>query len=424
MQTRSQGVLGAARRVAAAFFNRITKPQRIDSVIVPFGSTMLGVKIRSQQEVLKLAAVWRCVNLISSSIAMLPWHVFKLDEDGNSTRLVGNDVDWLLHTQPSEDSGAFHFRQTIFAHVLIDGNGYAEIERDNRNRPIALWLIDPERVEPFRTQKGKIAYEVLQDDGGKVIIPAADMFHLHGLSWDGLRGYSVLEVAAGSMSTAMAQDQFLGGFFAQGMRPAGFIKSKGKMGLDALKVVVESLKENHSGVRKFWKPIPLDAELEWQPMTMNMDDAQFIDLRKFTVLDICRWFGVPPHKVMDLDRATFSNIEHQGTEFVTDALLPRIVPAEQEANIKLLTKSRGGLFSKMNVNALMRGDMKARAEFYQIMRNIGVYTPNMILRKEDENTFGPKGDVRVMQSQYVPLDQLGKVPVVKPPPEPEPKPAE
>lgn len=424
MQTRSGGLLGAVRSSLGRLWNRQTKPDRPgESYLFPIGNAVAGVSIHNPQELLKISAVWRCVNLLSSSIAMLPWNVFKREGDGVGKRQGGHPVEWLLHDQASEEITAFDFKQALIMHSLLSGNGYAEIERDARGTPYALHLLEPDRVTPGRRPDGRLAYEVQNQGGERVILNPRDVFHIHGAAWDGLVGYSVLEVGARSMGACMALDEYLAKFFAQGMRPAGFLKSKGKMSLDALKAAVDVIQERHSGVRKMWKAIPLDNDLEWQQMSANHDDAQFIDLRKFSVLDICRWFGVPPHLAMDLERATFSNIEAQGREFVTYGLMPRIVPMEQEANRKLLTNSRGGLYSKINTNAFLRGDVQARAAYYQTMRNIGVFTINDVLALEDMDTIGAAGDVRVMQSQYVPLEQLGKTQPSAPPAPSSPDPA-
>jgi HK97 family phage portal protein len=150
---------------------------------------------------------------------------------------------------------------------------------------------------------------------------------------------------------------------------------------------------------------------------MPLKDAEFLATRKFTVNEICRWFRVPPHKVADLERATFSNIEHQSIEVVTDTLMPWAVRLEQEANYKLVgQRNQGRVFTKINLLGLMRGDAKSRAEFYKVMREMGVFSVNDIRALEDMNPIGPEGDKRVMQSQYTTLDRIGEEPAVVAPP--------
>lgn len=396
----------------ANFFSRMfarkTKDQAIGGWVLPTGTHIPGVRLYDWRQPLQIPAVYRCVSLVANTVATLPWRVFKEGAEGEIRKATDNKASWLLHRRASRDMSAFTLKQTLLVHSMLQGNGYAEIERDYAGRPYALWLIDdPDRVTPGRLSTGAIAYAVRQADGGQVIVPADDMLHIKGLGTDGIVGLSLLEVASRSMGSNLALEELLPVYFRQGMRTPGFIKTKGKMSLDNLKSVIKLIKEEFTGIRNFEMPIPLDGDMEFQAAGSTFRDAQYIDLRKFGVLDICRWFGVPPHMAFDLDKATFSNIEHQGQDFLTYALLPRIVPMEQEADIKLLSDNWAGLFSKMNTNAIVRGDLAARTAFYQAMRNMGVYTVNRILELENESTIGPEGDVRVMQKQYAPSDGGG-----------------
>lgn len=399
------GFFGAASRV----WNRLTTPQQIDGWAVPVGGARIpGVRLSDWRQALQVPAVYRCVELVSNSIAMLPWDVHKDEGDGKRSRQPRNPVHWLLHDEPNNEMTAFVFKKTIVAHALGQGNGYAEIERNKRGAPIALHLIDdPDRVTPGRLRStGEVVYEVRQSGGDTVTIPAADMFHVHGLAVDGINGLGVLDVGARSIAVNIALDKVSEKYFTQGMRTPGFLKMKsGPSGLASFKEIMKVIREEFTGLNNFELPIPIDKDSEFVPAGSNLHDAQFLDLRKFGVLDVCRWFGVPPHLVYDLERATFSNIEAQDLTFLQYGLLPRIVPMEQEANRKLLSHRHGGLYSKMNVNAFARGDMAARIAYYKGMRDMGVYSVNDILKKEDESTIGPEGDVRTQQEQYKPIGE-------------------
>lgn len=391
-----------ARGAARIFGARRTSDQPIGGWVLPVGASKIpGVRLYDWRQPLQIPAVYRCVSLVANTIASLPWRVFREGRNGAIDRATDNPANWLLHRRASRDMSAYTLKQTLLVHSMLQGNGYAEIERDVAGRPYALWLIDdPDRVTPGRMSSGEVAYAVAQANGGSVIIPASDMLHIRSLSVDGITGLSLIEVAARSMGSNLALEEMLPTYFRQGMRTPGFIKTKGKMSLDALKNVMKIIREEFSGLRNFEMPIPLDGDMEFQAAGSTLKDAEFINLRKFGVVDICRWLGVPPHMAYDLERATFSNIEHQGQDFLTYGLMPRIVPMEQEADIKLLTDNWGGLFSKFNTNAIIRGDLAARTEFYRAMREMGVYTVNRILELEDESTIGREGDVRAVSVQY------------------------
>jgi len=415
------GFFGAATRA----WNRITSPQPIDGWAVPVGGARIpGVRLSHWQQALQVPAVWRAVNLISSSIAMLPWNVNKLDADGKITAQEANPIHWMLHDAPNDEMGAFVFRQTIISHSIGQGNGYAEIERNKRGTPIALWLIDdPDRVTPGRSREtGKIMYAVRQAGGGVVYLDARDMFHVHGLATDGHVGIGIMEVAARSLAVNIALDKVSEKYFTQGMRTPGFLKMKsGAAGLESFKEIMKVIREEFTGLNNFELPIPIDKDSEFVPAGSNLNDAQFIDLRKFGVLDIARWFGVPPHLLYDLDKATFSNIESQDRTFLKYGLLPRIKPFEEEANRKLLSNRHGGLYSKMDVGAFEQGDSAAFGAFAKMMSDVGAYSPNDILRKLGESTIGPEGDQRTKQAQYQPIGGDTKPPASNDPPPADPK---
>lgn len=373
--------------------------------LITFGDATLAVPLHRPEEALKVSAAWRCVSLISQSIAMLPWHIMRREMDGGSTRAALHPVERLLSSEPNPEMTAFSFKSTLVSHVLLYGNGYAEIERDVSGRPVALWPLAPDRVEPYRTPEGALVYRVMQPSGGIAYLKPEDIFHVPGLSWDGVRGYSVLEVGATTLSAAAGMDRFAGAYFAQGMRPGGIIKTPGKFSPEAVKNLKEHLRETSQGWRNAHMPLVLDAGMEWQQVSSTPDDAQFLDTRKFAVNDICRWFGVPPYLAFHADAQPRSNVETQSREFLTYGLMPRITPMEQEADRKLFVAPRT-YYSKMNVNAFQRGDAATRAAFYREMRNMGVFTVNDILRAEDMDTIGEEGDVRVMQMQYQPIERV------------------
>ncbi|XUM25127.1 phage portal protein (plasmid) [Bradyrhizobium oligotrophicum S58] len=134
--------------------------------------------------------------------------------------------------------------------------------------------------------------------------------------------------------------------------------------------------------------------------------SQLIEVHQFLVEEICRWFGVPPHKVMHLLRATFTNIESQGIEVVVDSIAPWVKRWEDEADYKLLGQNRAKLYTKIDMRGLMRGDAQARSAYYKMMRETGCYSANRILELEDENTIGPEGDVHTMNGTYRTLEQI------------------
>ena len=372
--------------------------------IVPISPMAAGVPV-TQDSALTLAAVFACVRAIAEDIAGLPWLAMQRDRD---QREVVYDMDDLLNLSATEEVSAFDFRCALMGHALTWGNGYAEIVRNGKKQARELQIITPDRVEPGRDDLGRLVYSVSQpNSGARVTIPAEDMFHLRGLSRDGVRGYSIVAQAMLTLGISLAQDSFAAAFFGNGANPGMAILTPMKMSSDAITAMLNQFTRMFGGPRKAGKPIVLDEGTKLERITVPPAEAQFLESRNFSVEEICRWFRVPPHKVGHLANATFSNIEHQGLDYVTSALLPWCVRLEIEAARKLCVGYTANR-TKLNLAALMRGDSTARSNYYTRMRQLGAYSVNDIRRMEDLNPIGPEGDVYVMQSQFVPLDKLGQ----------------
>lgn len=364
-----------------------------------------GVTV-NEDTAMTLPEWWACVSVISRTVAALPWGVYERSSQGRKP--VEGTISWLLNNQPNPEMTAFAFREALVAHVLNWGNGYAEIQRDLSGRPAALWLMTPDRVTPERRETdGALVYRVRSDDGTDVTLEAANVLHLHGLGFDGLCGYSPVRMAARSIGVGIAQDTFGQAFYANGTVFGSVVEMPGGMSPDQITAAENYLNAKHKGPDKAFSVRVAPNGSKVHPMGMPLTDAQFIESRQMSITVAARWLGVPPHKIADLSRSTNNNIEHQGIEFVTDAIVPWTIRLEQEANIKLFgARSQGRIYTKMSVNALMRGDAKSRAEFYRTMTQIGAMSINEVRALEDMNSIGSDGDALLVQLNQTTLEHL------------------
>jgi HK97 family phage portal protein len=387
-----------------------TEPRHPDERRVYGGPrTVAGVAI-TPDTAITISAVWACLRYLSQTVAVLPWHVMREIDNGAEIQR-SNPVDWLIYKRPNPEWSSFQFRETLTHWALRYGNGYAEIERDQAGRPFNLWPVHPERVSVCRdTETGQLFYEVSNGSDGKVEIDAADMFHVRGFG-EGVVGVNVIEYAAQSLGWARAAQIFGAAFFGNGATPASVVLNKKPLSSEGLKLQRKQFEELYKGPARAGRTAFLDNDADIKAIGMDIDKMQLVETHQHLVEEVCRWFGVPPHKIMHLLRATFSNIEHQAIEVVVDSISPWVKRFEDEADYKLFGQNRRGLYTKMSMNALLRGDMKSRMEFYKGMQFVGAYSPNRILQLEDENTLGPEGDVHVMQQQMVPLEFIAEGPV-------------
>jgi HK97 family phage portal protein len=377
--------MNLAQRLTAAFLALAGRVAPTDGHT--FGSrTESGVHVDARSA-LTLGAVWGCVRLISETLGALPMGVYE-KRGRDRVYLANNDINWLLSIQPNPEMTAMSFRELLTASALLRGNGYAEIQRTQDGRPYWLWPIAADRVTPTRdADTGDLLYRIRNGMGQPdTVVLAADMLHIHGMGHDGLVGYSVVEMAARSIGMGIALDQYGSSFFRNGAHIGGVLEHPGQLTEAAREALQNSLADKFSGALKAGKTIVLEEGMKYAKTTIPPNEAQFLESRAFSVEEICRWYGVPPHKLAVGDRATFASVEQLNIDFVQQTILPWAVRWEQEVNIKLFGRiNRGRLYSKLNLAALLRGDGKSRAEAYAIGRQWGWWSANDIRELEDLN---------------------------------------
>jgi HK97 family phage portal protein len=342
-----------------------------------------GAKVPvTEVNALNLSAVWSAVRVISGSASVLPLCVYKKgagDEREEATGIPGV----ALAANPNPEMTPVTFWESLLAHMLTWGNGYAEIERNGAGEPIGLWPILPNAINPRRdTVTGKLYYEGFVN-GRAERLESRDVFHVPGLGFDGLRGYSPIAMARRSLTVTATAEQAGETFFAEGMRPGGVLEYPGSLQELQKLNLEEQNKQKHGGAPRFGKTLVLWGGMKYNPLSIPPDDAQFLETRQFQVVEIARWFNLPPHKIRDLTRATFSNIEHQGQEFVTETLLYWLTKIDQEFKRKILAESGEQYYAAHNLDALLRGDMISRFTAYGLGRQWSILTPNDCRRKEN-----------------------------------------
>ena len=392
------------------FNRRRVSPERQPEIrLVTFGNTTVGVNINSPEELLKVSTVWRCVNVLAGGVATLPWRVVKPQANGDRSIKLGHEIAEILQNDPNPEMSAFAFRQTMMHHKLLYGNAYAEIEVDGRGRAKRLWPISPERVEPWRDPDQRLWYRVYQATGGAALVDPDFIFHVPGLAWDGIRGYSILSVALQSLGGAYAMDRFAGRFFSKGMLPSGVITVPEDVSLDesGLKRLREEFKTKAAGWQNAQEPLILDQGMKFEAASVAPEAGQFLDTRKFSIYDACRWFGVPPYIAFASDEEPRANVETQSREFLTFGLQPHIDAFVGEANRKMFFGYRLPLETDMDTTEYQLGDLTTQAAYFDKMRHMGVMTVNEIRRVIGLDSIGAEGDFRVMQVQYQPIGPDG-----------------
>jgi HK97 family phage portal protein len=349
------------------------------------GSSVAGVEVNEWQ-MLALSTVWTCVNSISADVAKLPMHLFRRMKPHGRERATEHTAYQILLSNPNPEMTALTFKQTLCQHALRWGNGYAELVADGAGRVREAWPLKPWRMRLMRTTAGDLVYVYTRDNGTPVPFSPDKIFHVRGMG-EGVQGYSVVRYAMRSFGIAAAAEEHAAAVWENQAVPPVVLRHPGKLSPAAQEAVRKSWNELYAGKENAGKAAVLPEGMAVDKLAMTSDEAQFIESRKFSVADICRWYRFPPHMAGDLDRATFSNIEHMSLQYVTNCLMTWLEVFEQEADRKLLSEEeRGDYYFEHITDALLRGDAKARSEATGKLLNDGVLTIN---EARDYYNFNP-----------------------------------
>jgi len=352
------------------------------------GQSASGIRV-SAETALRVSAVYRCVSILANTGAMLPGGVYERTEDGRR-EIADHPLRKVLWRSPNPYQRAFEFKRIMFAWAILRGSAYARIER-GPNGSVELWPLHPDRMRgPEAMPDGRRRYWYRRPDTNieEGYLADVDVLVVNGLSLDGIRGLALSDLARDSIGLAAATEQYGAQLFARGARFSGGLKlpqGKSIANPKAREDLRRTMGEQGQGPGR-WHGIPIFEDgMEWQSISMTNDDAQFLETRKFTITDIARWFGVPPHMIGDVERSTSwgTGIEQQSIGFVTYGLMPWLTLFEQCFEAPLVYRPEEYL--RFNVSGLLRADIKTRYEVYDIAIRNGIMSPNGCRALEDEN---------------------------------------
>lgn len=360
----------------------------------------------NEDSAMQVAAFNRGLIYISTQIAKLPWDV----KDRDNVVMEGG-ISNLLNLSANKEINAFRFRLVMIQQAIIHGNAYAEIERSVNGTPLALWPIPSCDVEAARSTDGDLFYKVSGQSAkyGSVYLPARDVFHLPNFhTKDGVNGMGIVQYGAETLGISLAADQMASGIFLNGGIPSGVIQTKGKMNDEAYARLKKSWDEQHGG-RKTGGTAILEEGAEYHALNIPPEALQFLESRKFSVLDVARFLGVPPTKLFDITAATYSNVENSNLEVATDTLDAWVVNLEMEADVKILNNRFGGRFTEMDLYSVFRGDMKTRSDYFKSLMSVGAITPNQIRRREGLAPYKGGDEYYIATNNFTPASRVNDV---------------
>jgi HK97 family phage portal protein len=400
------------------FESRSNLPNPDQWLMSAFGGPMTATGIRVNAETaMRLTAVYSAVRILAETVATLPLIVYRRIENDGKERATDYFLYRLLHDQPNEEQTSVEFREMLQGHLALRGNAYAQIDR-KMGKPARLVPLHPDRVEVTRAKDGDLVYRVNPDSGSPYTLSRRQggIMHVRGLSSDGAKGINPIELFRETIGLGLAYEEYSGRLFGNGANINGVLETPQAMSDEALSRFRTLWQKNYSGIGNAGKTAILEQGMKWQAIGIAPKDAEFIVSRRFQVTEIARIFRVPPHMLADLERATFSNIEHQSLEFIRDTIRPWLVRWEQALTRDLIPpEDRDEYFVEFLIDGLMRGDLKSRYDSYAIGRNNGWLSANDIRRLENMNPLPPEqGDVYLIPLNMIPAGTASPEPVVEP----------
>jgi HK97 family phage portal protein len=353
---------------------KLTDPGAWDSIRGPQSNS--GVLVTPATS-LNLSTVFACVRRSTETLSTLPVHVYRKTAVGREE--IEHPVGRLLGLQPNPEMPANVFREVIQGHLELRGRAFAEIVRDGRGQVVELWPIHPDKIRIERTATGNLVYIYIPTN---YPFPASKILHFRGFGSTGIDSYSVISLARESIGLGISAQEYGARFFGQGTNMGGFLKHPKGLSDEAFQRLRKDMNQKYKGLERSHGLIILEEGMDYQKVGLTNEDAQFLETRKFQVTEIARWFGMQPHMVGDMEKATFSNIEQQSIEAVIYTWRPRAVRLEQELNMKLLGP---GEYIKFSLEGLLRGDIKSRYEAYKIGVENGWLNADEVRSLEDMN---------------------------------------
>ena len=367
-------------------------------------SVIAGMPSPSIDESLALPPVFACIRVLSETVAGLPLITYQETRNGGRERATNHPLYRVLRRSPNTEMTAFEFEELMTSHCAGWGNAYAQIIFDGSGRVRELWPLRPDRMTVER-KGGVLRYSYLQSNGQEVPLAAWQVHHRRAMVMDGLVGMSPLRVAMLAVSLGMATEEFGARFFAQGAKP-GFILSHPSQLTDKAWERLEA-RWNAGGGENAHKVKIIEEGMTVEKIGIPPEEAQFLETRRFQAQEIARLFRMPPHKIGLLENATFSNIEHQAIEFVTDTIRPWLIRNEQSMYRDLLSESeQAAIYFEYLVDGLLRGDTASRYQSYSVARQWGWLSANDIRRMENMPPIDG-GDVYLQPLNMSPAGQFG-----------------
>jgi HK97 family phage portal protein len=363
----------------------ITTSQELDDYLKAGALTASG-SVVTADTAMRAAAVYGCVRIRAGIPATLPLDIKRRVDAKTRADASDTKVAILLRRKPNRWQTPSQFKRMMQAHNMLRGNGYAMIVW-SRGEPIEMIPLHPDRVECKQLDDLSLEYTYTRQNGGKVRLAQKDVFHLVGLTLDGVHGVTPITYARETIGLSLAQDHAGAAIFKNGARTSVVLTHPNKLGQEAQDFLKASLDEYRAGGDSEGKALILEEGMTVDNLSLTAADAQWIESRKFSRTDIAMFFGVPPHMIGDTEKSTSwgSGIEQQTQGFLTFTAEDDLTMWEETIARDLIVDPASKLYARFNRAALVKGDIKTRTSAYTSALQWGWLNPDEVRALEDMN---------------------------------------
>lgn len=349
-----------------------------------------GVRL-SPETALSISAFFSAVHAISTDLAAVDLDVNKRLPNRDIEYVYSHPIYDLFNFSPDDESNPFIWRQTLIAHALLYGGGYAEIQRRGNGNPATLNLLDPQKTK-FERIDGKPFYRL----DNKETLPASDVLHISFLTLNGKHGLVISDLMKTTLGISYAADLFGASFFGNGARPSGMLKLPDSVSFKdeaARKLYRDGWTKFHAGSEKAGSIAILEHGEEWIPTNINPDEAQFLETRRYQILEVVRMLRVPPHLLGDYSESHYNNIEYSNLDYYQTTLKPWATNLEKEINLKLFKPSeRKRFFVRFNFDEYRQVYSSERSNHFKTLFENGIINRNEWRFVEGYNSLGNEGN--------------------------------
>lgn len=368
--------------------------------------TTAGVRV-SDEKAASVPAVFACIQVLAQDLAKTPTKMRKRIDADTFEDVQEHQLWELLHDLPNPETTAYEFKYQMMFRLLKHSRAYAEIQRNGRGQVINLWVMEPSRMKVDRDGLNRKRYTYTLEGGAtKSWVFDASQPPILELCHE-----SPIQRCRDLIGFAVALELHAAKFFANGGRLSGLISPDQPMSDLQQKNFLETWHKAYAGAANAFKFALVPTGMKFAPFTAPNTDAQLNEIQKYVRTVIAGAFRVPPHKIGDLERATFANIEHQAIEYVTGALDPFYVAWEQAIRRDLLTTRQYPNYDIVfDREAMIRADIQSRMTAFATARQNGIFSANDILRKLGENTISEAdgGDTYLVNGNMIPANAAGQ----------------